>query len=246
MGSIERLIRLVRASLDRQLDRAEDPVRILEQIAREDQERLAAVRRQLLEMIAQQRMAEADLQRARSETETWSRRAASAVAADRDDLARLALRRRQDCAAIEAIYAQQRDTQRAAVSMLKSQIERFEARVRLGEARKNALVARHRRATATQTMQKHLTPASSTDMARIERDIRRTEAQAEATTVLAAGSLDHRFQELDDHAISDELRALKGRLARANAGADLAQAAIDDIAVLDSLPEARAIKSGLT
>jgi phage shock protein A len=246
MGLIERLTRLVRAFLNHQLDRAEDPERILEQITRDDRARLAAVRRQLREMIAQQRMAEADLLLAQEETATWSRRAASAVAADRDDLARVSLRRRQDSAAIETIYAQHLDTQRAAVASLKTQVERFEARVRLSESRKNTLIARHRRAMATQEIQRHLAGPAATDMPRIERQIRRTEAQAAATTELAATALDGRFLELDDSEIDRELEELKSRLAQARSGADLAQTALDDLAVLDSLPEARAIRSGLT
>jgi phage shock protein A len=79
-------------------------------------------------------------------------------------------------------------------------------------------VARHRRAEAQRRVAGHLAAdETAREMARIERKVRRVEANAAATTELAESSIETQLMSLGDPAIEAELQALKQRLAEAEA-----------------------------
>lgn len=242
MGIMDRLSRLIRAHLNHALDRAEDPELMLEQILRDMQADLTAARILTRDMIAQEHALDAVLAHARHQTETWARRAETAASTGRDDLARAALRRKRDSAASEQLYMQQLAAQRETVAKLKSRIQQLESRYQSALSRKDALIARQRRAKSIGRIQSYLNDMSRTELTRIERAIRRNEATAAATVELAEMSMDNRFRALDDPLIEADLLDLKQRLARATADADLA---LDELDALDTATPPRAIRSGL-
>ncbi len=216
MGIFDRMSQLIRANVNDLLDRAEDPDKMIDQYIRDMGDNIRTAREQVAAMIAQQKELEADvLETARLASE-WGAKAQRAVAAGKDDLAREALRRRRDSEGNAGIYEEQLRAQRDAVAKLKEQLRQLEAKYQSTLSQRDALVARQRRAEAQQqvastisaTVFQPLDPTS--DLERMERKIRSTEAQAAAALEMGDESYEAQFRELDvDDDIELELAALK-------------------------------------
>jgi phage shock protein A len=220
MGILDRFSTLIRANVNDALDRAEDPVKMIDQILRDMQENIAEGRRQVATMIAQEKSLESDLATVRKLASEWQAKAGRAVAAGRDDLAREALRRKRDNDENAAVYEQQLASQTQTVDKLKQQLQQLEAKYQNTLSQRDALIARHKRASAQAQVASSLSAFSpldpTSDLDRMERKIRGIEAHAAATAEIAESSLDNQFAALeDDLDIEVELAALKGGQAAA-------------------------------
>lgn len=226
MAILDRISQLVRANVNDLIDRAEDPQKMLDQILRDMQSNITQARAQVASMIAQEKELEADLDQTKQLSAEWNDKATRAVTAGKDDLAREALRRKRDNDESSTLYAQQLDVQQQSVEKLKQQLRLLESKYQTTLSQRDTLVARQRRAQATQQVAQHVSVLSpldpSAELDRMERKIRSNEAQAAALTELDDSSFDAQFRELGDADIEQELQALK-----AQAGVGGATAAID-------------------
>ncbi len=216
MGVIDRVSRLVRANVNDLLDQAEDPEKMIDQIIRDMESNIGDARKQVAAMIAQEKELEYDRDETQKLADAWGDKAKRAVQADKDDLAREALRRQKDYADNAALYDQQLSTQKDAVSKLKSQLSQLEAKYDQTRSQRDALVARQKRARAQAQVAASLNPAdfssmdASSDLDRMERKIRGQEAQTAAMLEMQNDSVDAQFDELEyDSDIEDRLAALK-------------------------------------
>ena len=214
MGILDRMTRLLRANVNDALDRAEDPEKMLDELLREMGQEIRQARGQVAAMIAQEKELAADKAEADRVSAEWQRRAEMAVDQGRDDLAREALRRKRDSDENARVYAEQLTAQQQTVSRLKNQLQDLENKSRQAESKRDALIARSRRAKAQQqvseTMSNLPESSASTEFERFERRIRTTEAKAAASEELAQVGLDDDFAELEqDFGVDDELAALK-------------------------------------
>jgi phage shock protein A len=217
---MDRLSRLVRANINDLLDRAENPELMLDQILRDMEVNIQQARGQVASMIAQEKELQADLREVRELSGEWQAKAGRAVAAAKDDLAREALRRKKDNDESAALYEQQLTTQAQTLERMKSQLAALESKYQSTMSQRDTLIARHRRAKATQKVADTISTFSPTDpsaeLDRIERKIRGTEARAEATIQMQDESLESQFAELDyDSDVEAELEALKASVAKA-------------------------------
>src|SRR5215213_7867100 len=110
-GIMDRLSRLIRANVNDLIDNAEDPEKMINQILRDMESAIPQARLQVQEMIAQEKLVEADRNEAQKMALEWGRKAERAVAAGKDDLAREALRRKRDNEQNAQIYSEQLATQ---------------------------------------------------------------------------------------------------------------------------------------
>lgn len=230
MGILDRLSRLVRANVNDMIDEAEDPAKMIDQILRDMQGSMTTARAQVASMIAQEKELEADLAETRQLSGEWAAKAQRAVGAGKDDLAREALRRKRDNDQNAAVYDQQLQVQSQAVDKLKDQLRQLEAKYQSTLSHRDALVARQRRAHAQREVAQSLTVLApldaSSELDRMERKIRGTEAQAMAAIEVGEEGYDAQFRELDqDLDIEDELAALKSGSARV---AELPAGAVSD------------------
>lgn len=216
MGIFDRMSQLIRANVNDLIDRAEDPEKMIDQILRDMQDNLRLAREQVAAMIVQEKELEGDLDQTTRLASEWGAKAQRAVAAGKDDLAREALRRKRDNEENARVYDEQLRTQRDAVAKLKDQLRQLEAKYQATLSRRDALVARQRRATAQQQVAGSLsatvfTPLDPTaELERMERKIRSGEARVAATLELGDESFDAQFRELDaDDELERELAALK-------------------------------------
>ena len=216
MGIFDRISRLVRANVNDALDNAEDPEKMLDQLIRDMAEEIRQARGQVAAMIAQEKELAADKAEAERMSAEWQRRAELAVAQSKDDLAREALRRKRDSDENARIYGEQLAAQQQTVSRLKNQLQELEAKHDQMESKRDALVARSRRAKAQQqvaeTMGNLPTSDSAAEFERFERRIRTSEAKASASAELADLDRHDDFAALDrDLGVEDELAALKAK-----------------------------------
>lgn len=220
MGIMDRLTRLVRANINDLLDRAENPELMLDQVLREMETNIHQARGQVAAMIAQEKELQADRKEATDLSSQWQSKATRAVEAGKDDLAREALRRKKDNDDSAALYEQQLAAQTHTLQRMKSQLSALESKYQSTLSQRDTLIARHRRAKATQNVADTISTFSPADptaeLDRIERKIRGTEARAEATIEMHDQSLDSQFAELDyDADLEKELEALKANVGRA-------------------------------
>jgi phage shock protein A len=214
MAILDRISRLVRANINDLIDQAEDPEKMIDQIIRDMQSSITTARAQVASMIAQEKELEADLDESDQLVNEWDAKARRAVEAGKDDLAREALRRKHDAQENASLYREQHTTQQHTVEKLKQQLQLLESKYQATLSQRDTLIARQRRAVAQQKVADRVTSLSpldpSSELDRMERKIRSTEARAAATIEMEDTSIDAQFRELDyDTDIEQELEALK-------------------------------------
>lgn len=219
MGFLDRINQILRANINDLLDRAEDPEKMLNQIIRDMEESLRQGQSQVAEQIAQEKMIQTDLDKAKKNAEDWGQKAELAVTKGMDSLAREALKRQADYEDQVEIYEKQLDVQSKAVKKLKADLAALETKYDDARRNKEMLIARAKRATAQQQITSAAAKLSNvdyaSDLARMERRIQEQEARVAAQQELQTDSTDAQFEQLGaDDAVEQKLAALKQKLGK--------------------------------
>ncbi|MFN8497763.1 MAG: PspA/IM30 family protein [Anaerolineae bacterium] len=214
MAILERISTILRANINDMLSKSEDPEKMLNQILLDMQSAITEARGQVAEMVAQQRLIEADLQRAQALSDQWDAKARDAVRQNRDDLAREALKRRAGYQEQIASLQQQLDAQKALVQQLKDNLSQLEMKYEDAQRTRDQLIARQRRAVAEQEFQKQAQKMNTLDptspLSQIQDKVQTEEARASAMEEVQKSSLDAQFEELEKKSkVDDDLEALK-------------------------------------
>ncbi len=232
MSIFDRISRLVRANVNDLIDQAEDPEKMIDQIIRDMQSNITTARAQVASMIAQEKELEADVDENEQLMREWDAKARRAVQAGKDDLAREALRRKHDAQGNLDIYREQHTTQQHTVEKLKQQLHLLESKYQATLSQRDSLIARQRRAASQQKVAERVSSLSpldaSSELERMERKIRSSEARAAATIEMEDTSIDAQFRELDyDIDIENELAALKSESGTSEPAAALDEGSTD-------------------
>lgn len=214
MGILDRMSRLIRANVNDIIDRAEDPEKMMNELLREMSASISEARTQVASMIAQEKEIEGDLRAAKKDAADWQNKAELAVSRGRDDLAREALRRKNDADELTTVYEHHLESQQEMVEKLKGQLRVLEAKHQEADSKRGILIARHRRAQAQQRITETFSTlpelSSANELDRMERKIRGDEARAEAMVELEQDSVEWQFAELEvDSDVESQLAALK-------------------------------------
>lgn len=217
MTILDRINTILRANINAMLDKAENPEVVIDQIIRDMASAIAEARGQVADMIAQEKILQANLARNRELTAEWEQKATLAVQKGRDDLAREALRRKNDYQENATVYEQQLQSQTQIVDKLKSELQALESKYEDAKRNREVLIARHRRAATqqkvTQISQSLNTMDPSAELGRMEERIRMEEARAEAQVELQSDTLDDQFAALSgDSQVESDLQRLKQQL----------------------------------
>lgn len=228
MGILDRISTILRSNINALLDQAEDPELVLEQILRDMSEAIGQARGQVAEMIAQEKLLQADVEKNRTEADQWQRKAELAVTRGREDLAREALSRKRDYAQIAETYMQQLVSQSQVVTKLKHDLGQLQTKYESATRNKAAMIARHKAAVAQQKIAStaaQLTAIDpSSELARMEAKIRQEEARAQGLLeVNQLTDVDAQFMDMEhDDEIEQQLTAMKQKmLPDATAGSPL-------------------------
>ena len=219
MGILDRMSTILRANINALLDQAEDPEKTLDQIIRDMADAIGQARGQVAEMIAQEKLLEADMERNLSLAREWGSKAELAMSRGAEDLSREALRRKIDYDRNAHAYASQLQSQQEVVAKLKHDLVQLESKYESAVRNREAMIARHRRALAQQKVAKTAAQLTALDptseLARMEERIRLEEARAAAITEVSAGrpSLEDKFAALEsDSELERQLMDLRSKV----------------------------------
>ena len=148
MGLLERVSTLIRANLNDMVDRAEDPEKMIKQVILDMENQYLQVKTQVAVSIADQHMLEKKMRENEDSAKDLMRKAEIAVDKTQDDLARAALDRFQTAQRLAQSYREQVDDQKAQVDSLKGALVKLEQKLDEAKAKRDLLLARHRRSIA--------------------------------------------------------------------------------------------------
>jgi len=213
MGIFDRLSRLLRANVHHQIDKAEDPEKMFDQLIREAESAREAGHQQLVAVMAERNRIAAEAASEEKIAQKSYRQAESAAKKGMDDLAREALRRRHDAIEAAEVYSQQSEAQQLMVERLKNQLSHLDVKIRRMRQERESLVARKRIADAQKTFADAARQVSiesiEGEFGRQARRIRQEESIAAATIELYADSLEGSLDALEDEQIEAQLVSLK-------------------------------------
>ena len=223
MSIFKRVSDIFEANLNDLLDRSEDPEKMIKQILREMKEQLVSATAEVNRAKADSKMIWNQHEAAREKSEEWSKNADLAVAQDRDDLAREALKRQAEQEKIAAGFKTQYDKQAAVIEKLDANLRALAEKIREAESKQHLLAARQQTAKARKRVEEassSLGDRSAFDaLERMERKVDHLEAEAEAVSeteqAVTGDPLDKEFAKLRESNPSDEieqrLAALKNK-----------------------------------
>jgi phage shock protein A len=216
MGLLERVSTLIRANLNDMIDRAEDPDKMIKQVILDMENQYLQVKTQVAVSIADQHMLEKKLKENEDTGNDWMRKAERAVDKGEDDLARAALDRYQTSLRLAQSYREQVDDQKAQVETLKGALQKLEQKLDEAKAKRDLLLARHRRSIALGKAARAETAigdqSKSASFDRLKDRVHHTEAVAIAEVELIADDAGERLTRMDRDVEIDRLLAdLKAR-----------------------------------
>lgn len=214
MGILDRLSRLIRANINDLIKRAEDPEKIIEQALEDMRAALRDAREEVASAMAEQKKLEREQQSYAEQMRAWENKAAEALRSGREDLAREALKRKQQAQTLSEGFAQQVAQQSTLVQQLMTQLKALEAKIQESEAKKALLIARKKGVEAAETVRRfeskvdtHSAVGAFEDM---ERRIEAMEDKHHAMAEMDRNDIEKELEDLGtDKAVDDDLARLK-------------------------------------
>lgn len=235
MGILKRTADILSAKISGLLDRAEDPKEMLDYSYEKQKELLQKVTKGIANVMTAKKQLEIKRDELNAAVEKYQRQAEAAVNAGRDDLATLALSRKQDALrSIENLNRQIAGLDKN-LENLKATKQKLEVKIQQFGAQKEILKAQYDASKATVQVKESLTGLSEdaadikSTVDRIEERIQKQKARADAlTTMVDDGTLDEidfGSEKRDDidrelakieskSRVNNELMALKAKLGK--------------------------------
>ncbi|HRT38982.1 MAG TPA: PspA/IM30 family protein, partial [Rectinema sp.] len=189
MGMFDRLKTVISSNINAIISKAEDPEKMLNQMIIDMNEQLIESKKAVAMAIADEKRLEREMMENKAKAQEWEKKAMLAVRANRDDLAKEALLRKQEFENYATQLAQQWEAQKQSVEKLKEALRQLQSKIEEANRKKNILIARAKRAEAQQRITQTMSSMAGNKSAfetfeRMERKIEEVEAQAEATKEL--------------------------------------------------------------
>lgn len=216
----KRVKTVVSSELNSVLDRAEDPVKLLDQYMRDMAEDIREVEAAVAKQIANEKMLKRKANDASALVEKRQEQAVKAIEAGNDDLARRALQDKKDHEATAASLNESWERAKADADVLRQKLDEMKKEYNEMKLKKDSLKARAESAKTRTKINRAMSNIGSDDsrhgFERMEEKVLRYEAEAETSEDLssASRSLDDEFKELEKDTVDDELAALKEKLGK--------------------------------
>ena len=220
MSLFKKLKDLLEANLSDLINKAEDPEKMLNLYIERATEELKEFNIQVNRAVADELQLRQKIEAAEKEIQSWLSQAKVAVQQSREDLARIALERKQTAEkSLEDLRLQLADQQKA-VESLRDNFRILEEKLNKARTEKDALVMRQRRARAMKQAGEAVSQIASGsalgDFDRMRDKVDRMEAEAKATNLSLTNSLEDEFEQLkkdaQKSAVDDELARLKDEM----------------------------------
>ncbi|TDA65691.1 MAG: PspA/IM30 family protein [Clostridia bacterium] len=218
MSLFKRIRDVSLANINALLDKAEDPVKMLDQYLRDMEEDIADAETGVAKQIALEKRLKQQVDEAREMTAKREQQAVQALESDREDLARRALEEKQTYETKVKDIESQWIKARASADSLRDQLRQMKSEYDKLRAKRDTLVARAEAAKAQKKIQEAFSGIGSATARegfdRMEEKVLQLEAEAEAAGEMRAGEtdLDRELAELAKPDVEAELAALKARV----------------------------------
>ena len=218
MGIFGRIGDIFKANINDLLDKAEDPEKMIKQMVLEMQESITKATSGLAQAMAQEKKLQRDYEKFVAASNDWKNKAAQALQAGNEDLARKALAKKaeadQQAMQYQGLYEQAAQT----AATLKQQVEHLRLKLDEAKMKEQTLIARSQAAKAQKQIAKQVGGFDSNSFAKFdkfEEKILKAEAEASAFMELSNDkvSLDDEFKSLSKNsAVDDEMERMKKEL----------------------------------
>jgi phage shock protein A len=228
MGIFARLAALIKSNLNDLISKAEDPVKMLDQVVIDMANQLIEAKKQVAVAIAEEKKLAKQAEVQAAQAAEWERRAMMAVRAGDDTLAKEALARKRELDGRATEFKELWSRQKKQVDQLKLALRLLNNKIEEAKRKKDVLKARARAAEAHKKIQETMAGLNNASafetFARMEQKVMQIEGEAEAAAELAeeysGDTLAHKFQKLEVTAgADDDLAALKRQMGLAPAPA---------------------------
>lgn len=218
MNLLQRVTTLIRANINDLIDRAEDPEKMIKQLILDLNNQLIQVKTTVAQQLADQHLMEKKLQQAKDEVAAYARRAQVAVERGDDNLARAALTKQNSFQRTADETDKQLQEQKQEVESLKLALSQLETKIGEVTRHRDMILARQRRATAKEKINKARTDIHPEKMEELLNAIGgyvdRAEAKAQAADEMRQEHEKRQLDKLDeDTKIDQQLAELKARRA---------------------------------
>ena len=241
MGVLSRMSTVVKSKMNRVLDNAEDPRETLDYAYQKQMEMLKNVKRGVVEMVTTKRRLELQAGKVRESISTLEKQAGQALGAGREDLAKMALQRKQTAlieldGLDEQVAALELEQQKltAAEQRLQGKVEAFRTKKEITKAQYSAAQAQVRIGSALSGL--------SEEMGDVTLAVERAETKTENMRA-RAGAID----ELAEAGVLDDFSGREDPIGKELAQLTASQNVDDELAALRaSLPsgEKKALSGG--
>ena len=215
MAFFDRMSRLVKATVNDQITKRQDPEQQLEQIVAKLQVDLVNLRQAVAESIALQKRTDRQRHQAVLQAESWYKKAQLAVSKGNEEVGHDALTRRRAYQLTATAMGEQQKEQLQLVANLKQNMRQLESKVIDLKNKKDIYIARARSAQATLKLSDLLDSSGTSEVLqafeRMEDKVLNLEAQAELAQDMSDNQLEKRFEALGD---ADEIDAELAELKR--------------------------------
>lgn len=209
---------VVGSELNAMLDKAEDPVKMLDQFMREMEEDIRDAEGAVAKQIANEKILKRKANDAEAMVVKRQQQAEKAVEAGDDDLARRALEEKTENEKQAVLLDESWERAKHDADEIKDKLEQMKKEYNQMKLKKDALKARAETAKTRTKMNRTMSNIGGDDsrkgFERMEEKVLQFEAEAETTEDLSQSSrtLDEEFEKLEGSNVDKELAALKAKM----------------------------------
>lgn len=214
MSILTRISTLINANINAMIDAAEDPEKMVNEYLRQMNAELSEARAATAMAMADETRLRSQLELYKSQVNDWQGKAAMAVQADQDDLAKEALTRKATAQKLLDSYQAQYDSQHDQVKELRDALAKLEAKISEAQAKRDLIVTKQRRAQTQEAIGSALESmrgnTADNSLNRMEQSADERLAKAQAMSELQGQDLDSRFTDLEtENQVNADLANLK-------------------------------------
>lgn len=160
MGIFDRIKTVISSNINDLVTKAENPEKMLNQMIIDMNEQLIESKKAVAMAIADEKRLEREVMENKAKADEWEKKAVLAVRANRDDLAKEALLRKQEHESYVGQLATQLQAQKESVEKLKESLRQLQTKIEEASRKKNILIARAKRAEAQEKINKTMSSLS--------------------------------------------------------------------------------------
>lgn len=216
----KRVSTVVNSELNAMLDKAEDPVKMLDQFMRDMEADIREAESAVAKQIANEKMLKRKYDDAQALVDKRQEQAEKAIDAGNEDLARRALQDKKNQQEQADLLKDSYERAQTDSTNLRTKLDEMKKEYNDMKLKKDSLKARAESAKTRTKMNRTMSGISNDEskrgFERMEEKVLRYEAEAETSEDLSSESrsLDDEFKELEDDGVDDELAALKKKMGK--------------------------------